>query len=162
MPNRAINQFPAITELQDGDLLYTVRAATDYSVDASTFAGRLLLSEVLIPTASMLDIGDTPFTIVPAPAADKIIVPVITVFKMIDGATQYTSTGDLVTLTTGAGVLQSALGTGQYADADIMGNIGGPSLPGTALVMTTSDGSDPTLGDYDCRVLVYYMIVDAN
>jgi hypothetical protein len=162
MPNRAINQFPALTELQDGDLLYTVRAGTDYKVDASTFGGRLLMVETVIPTASMLDIGDTPFTIVPAPAADKVIVPVLTVFQMVDGGTPYTSSGDLETRTVGGAQLQFAFGTGFYGDADAMGNTGGNAVAGAALVMTTTDGADPTDGDYDCRVLTYYMIVDAD
>ena len=162
MANRSITQFPAITELQDGDIMYTVRAGVDYKVDAATFGGRLLMVETVIPTASVLDIGDTPFTIVPAPAADKVIIPILTVFQMIDGSTPYNSSGDMITKTVGGGQLQLAISTGAYGDADAMSNNGGSAGAGLALLMTTSDAANPTDGDYDCRVLTYYMLVDAN
>ena len=161
MPNRAINQFPAITELQDGDLLYTVRAATDYSVDASTFAGRVLSVRVTIPTASVLTLFTTPFEIIPAPAADKVILPLRAVLFLVDGSVDYTTNTNLFLATeTGTDVasfdITSAANTPQVNSA----GQGGIVKAGEALEARV-DAGNPTAGDYDAEILVFYQLIDA-
>ena len=162
MPNQAINQFPEVTSLLDGDLLYTVRGTTDHSVDASTFAGRILVAEVVIPTAQVLTIGTTPVQIVAAPAADKVLIPLITVYQYLDGTTPFTTSADLCIESNGGGVLQTAIGMGDETQANVMGSNGGASAAGASLRATTTDADDPVGGDFDLRVVIYYTIADAD
>lgn len=161
MPNQSISQFPEVTTLLDGDLLYTVRGTTDHSVDASTFAGRILVAEVVIPTAQVLTIGATPVQVVAAPAADKVLIPLATVFQYLDGTTPYSASADLC-IQCDSVTLQTALGMGADFDPNVMANNGGSVAAGTALVVTTTDAGDPTTGDYDLRVVIYYTIADAD
>lgn len=162
MPNRAVNQMPEVTTLQDGDLLYLVRGTTDYSADAASFAGRTLVAEVVIPTAQVLTMGVTPVQVVAAPAAGKVLIPYITMFQYLDGTTPFTSSGDLAVESAGGSVLQTALSMGDDTQANVMANGGGVTVSGAALRATTSDGGNPTGGDYDLRIVIYYTIADAN
>lgn len=159
--NRAINQFPALTELQDGDLLYTVRAATDYSVDASTFAGRVLSVRVTIPTASVLTLFTTPFEIIPAPAAGQVILPLRAVLFLVDGSVDYaTNTSLLLATTTGTSVctfdIQDVLTTPQVNGTGLS-----PVVKAGEALRASIETGNPTTGDYDIELLVFYQLIDA-
>lgn len=159
--NRAINQFPALTELQDGDLLYTVRAATDYSVDASTFAGRVLSVRVTIPTASVLTLFTTPFEIIPAPAAGQVILPLRAVLFLVDGSVDYTTNTNLFLATeTGTDVASFDIGDVNTTPQVNNGTAGGVVKAGEALQAKVATGN-PTTGDYDIELLVFYQLIDA-
>ena len=163
MPNKSINQMPSLLSLQDGDLLYAVRSSTDYKVDAATFAGRVQAFETLIPSADVLTIGNTPVNVVPAPTASQVIVPLMVFFKYESGTTDYVSTGDLVLINAAAGATYgTAIGMGSTAgDGNTMTMTGDLLDAGAGLFLCTSDVADPTTGDYDLRVIVYYTIANA-
>lgn len=163
MPNKSINQMPSLLSLQDGDLLYAVRASTDYKVDAATFGGRVQAFETLIPSAEILTIGTTPVVVVPAPTAAQIAVPILVFFAYESGSADYVSTGDLVLANAAAtAIYGNAIGMGSTAgDGNTMGMVGDLLDAGADLMLTTSDAADPTTGNYDLRVIVYYTIANA-
>jgi hypothetical protein len=163
MANKAVNQMPSIGALADGDLLYVVRSGTDYNVDASSFAGRIQSFGTIIDSGDVLQLGTTPFVVVPAPAATQVLMPVMVYFQWISGTTGYTSGANLAvyhpSLATKFG---EAIGLGSLGDGNTMLMFGGQVEPGTELVITTDDGLDPTGGDYDLRVVVFYTTTDAS
>lgn len=161
MPNQAINQFPEVTTLLDGDLLYTVRGTTDHSVDASTFAGRILVQTTVIPTASVLTLGTTPFQIIPAPAASLVILPLRSVIYMTDGTVNYTTSTDLFLATeTGADIAQFDISDASLTPQVNSALTGAVVKAGEALEANTA-GVNPTTGDYDITVTVWYQLIDA-
>jgi hypothetical protein len=163
MANKAVNQMPSIGALADGDLLYVVRSGTDYNVDASSFAGRIQSFGTIIDSGDVLQLGTTPFVVVPAPAATQVLMPLMVYFQYVGGTTDYTSTGNLAvyhpSLTTKFG---EAIGMGASGDGNTMFMFGGQVEPGTELVITTDDSADPTTGDRDLRVVVFYTTTDAS
>jgi hypothetical protein len=55
-----------------------------------------------------------------------------------------------------------AIGMGASGDGNTMFMFGGQVEPGTELVITTDDSADPTTGDRDLRVVVFYTTTDAS
>jgi hypothetical protein len=162
MPNRAINQFSNAASLQDGDLLYAVRGTTDYKIDAATFAGRIQSFQTIIASADVLTIGTTPVIVVPAPSASQVLLPVLVFFQYINGTTDYISTGDLYLYDGSLGEYYgSAFGMGASGDGNVMTMYGAPLIAGAGLYLSTQDLADPTTGDYDLKVIVYYSVHNA-
>ena len=162
MPNRAINQFSNAASLQDGDLLYAVRGTTDYKIDAATFAGRIQSFQTVIASADVLTIGTTPVIVVPAPSASQVLLPVMVYFQYINGTLDYTSSGDLSLFDVGVGYTYAFANImGSIGDGNVMGMTGAPLTAGAGLYLSTSDGADPTGGDTDMKVIVYYTVHNA-
>jgi len=158
MPNRAINQFSNAASLQDGDLLYAVRGTTDYKIDAATFAGRIHSFQTIIASADVLTIGTTPVIVVPAPSASQVLLPVMVFFQYINGTTDYTGP-DLALVDAAQNESYGlGLGMGFIGDGNVMGMTGAALTAGTGLFLSTFDGTDPTGGDSDLKVIVYYSV----
>jgi hypothetical protein len=158
MPNRAINQFSNAASLQDGDLLYAVRGTTDYKIDAATFAGRIQSFQTVIASADVLTIGTTPVIVVPAPSASQVLLPVMVFFQYINGTTDYTGP-DLAMVDAAQNEIYALAQTmGVSGDGNVMGMTSGALIAGDGLYLSTFDQTDPTTGDYDMKVIVYYTV----
>ena len=161
MPNQAINQFPEVTSLLDGDLLYTVRGTTDHSVDASTFAGRILVQTTVIPTASVLTLGTTPFQIIPAPAASLVILPLRSVIYMTDGTVDYATSPSMFLATeTGSNFAEFVIDDATLTP-QVNGCFANVVLKAGEAIEANTAGANPTAGDYDITVTVWYQLIDA-
>jgi hypothetical protein len=161
MPNRAINQFPNAASLQDGDLLYAVRGTTDYKIDAATFAGRIQAFQTVIASADVLTIGTTPVIVVPAPSASQVLIPVMVFFQYSNGTTDYTGP-DLALVDAAQNEIYGTAQTmGFSGDGNVMGITSGAMIAGDGLYLSTFDQTDPTTGDYDMKVIVYYTVHNA-
>jgi hypothetical protein len=161
MPNRAINQFSNAASLQDGDLLYAVRGTTDYKIDAATFAGRIQSFQTVIASADVLTIGTTPVIVVPAPSASQVLLPVMVFFQYINGTTDYVGTDLALVDAAQSESYGVALIMGILGDGNVMTMTGAALIAGDGLYLSTFDGLDPTGGDSDLKVIVYYSVHNA-
>lgn len=164
MPNKAIHQLEEVSRLKDGDLLIIARpsggAYVDRSIDAATFPQRVELALVTVPTASVLTLGTTPYTLIPAPGVGKGIVPKQVLMSMVSGTTSYaTSTDVFVACDGGADIFKL-----EIQDASATPQIGTAELAGTVVdnadLELNAGGVNPTAGDYDLVLQVWYQLVD--
>lgn len=128
---------------------------------------------VQIPTASVLTLNTVPIQIVPAPGAGKLIVPTMMIASMVYNSTTYsTNSGgaSLIYGTAGAGTstgftvtqafLQASTGTNvqvinQASAATYLPAATDVNVPLTLIAAS----SDPTTGNSDLYIRVYFMIV---
>ena len=163
MPNRAVNQFPTSTTRETGDLFYIVRSGTDRSLEQEAMSPQYLRRFTNLSSAEILALNTTPITLVPSTNANKIIVPVMVIMR-------YTGTVNYAThvnLTIGFDTIISdtvyvgiasivALTQSPYR----MSLIGGTLKAGVDLVARVNNGN-PTTGDSDILMEVYYQLLDA-
>lgn len=128
---------------------------------------------VKIPTANVLTLNTVPVQLVPAPGAGLLIVPELVIASLVFNSAAYATNSAGATLkygTAGAGTstlytlsqafLQSASGTNvqvvnQASAATYLPAAADVNAPLTLIAAT----SDPTTGDSDLYLRVYYMIV---
>lgn len=128
---------------------------------------------VKIPTASVLTLNGTPIQIVPAPGAGLLLVPTMMVATLVYGSATYSTNASGASLkygTAGAGTapglaltqafLQSSSGTNiavvrASATQYLPSNSADVNAPLTLIAAT----SDPTTGDSDLYVRVYYEVI---
>jgi hypothetical protein len=164
MPNKAIHQLEEVTRLKDDDLFIIARpsggAYIDRSINAATFPQRVELAAVTVPTASVLTLGTTPYTLIPAPGAGKAIVPKQVLMSMISGTTGYATQTDVYVACDGGSdifrlEIDNAGNTPQIATAELAGTV-----VDNADLELNAASVNPTAGDYDLVLQIWYQIVD--
>jgi hypothetical protein len=163
MPNKAIHQLQEATELQDGDVLIIARPSggdfIDRKIDAATFPQRVQYLSVTVPSASVLTLGTTPFTLIPAPTAGTAIFVKAALMSMVSGATDYT-TSIQVNLAADGGddfltvPIDNAGGSPLIANAALGGN-----LVDGATIELNAGGVNPEDGDYDLVFQLWYQVI---
>lgn len=174
MSSKSTHQFPTLSELDPTDLFYVVREESpgvfrDYCAPRSLLPESTLSASVLLTSAQILAIYDTPVEIVQAPSSTSIIVVKLVTMKAVGGTTAYT--GDIV-------VGGSVIDTNNYLIALSLPENDSPDpyrvcypanagsavsqglRPGEALVVGAQSGN-PTTGDGDVLVRVFYQLITA-
>lgn len=167
MPNKAIHQLPHTANRQDDtDVFYIVRSGADYKLPASSLPPRLNSAQLLISAAQMLDLYDTPLDVT-APAPPGFVhIPLRGLIEFENGTTDY-QTNTIIGIGSIDGVLANA--------GSLIGNIDDRTKPNTmtppcqtadTLVAATplkvraiESGTDPTDGDSDVRITVWYYTI---
>ena len=160
--NKAIHQLQEATELQDGDLLIISRPSgggfVDRYVDASTFPQRTQYVAVTVPTASVLTLGATPFTLIAAPAAGQAIFVKAALMSMLNGSIDYaTSTNLNIGSVGGTGYL--LLDISNASSSPMIASGGGGTIVDGASTVLTAGGVNPTAGDYDLEIQLWYITI---
>lgn len=128
---------------------------------------------VKIPTAQMLALNTTPVQIVPAPGSGLLIVPSLMVATLVFNSAAYSTNssgaslkygtagaGTSVGMTLTQGFLQSSSGTNiQVVQASTTAYSPSNSSDVNAPLTLIAATSDPTTGDSDLYVRVYFQIV---
>lgn len=156
----------AVTELKIGTGAVTVDKLGAGSVTSPKLDSALIqIADVTIPTASVLDLFDTAYTLIAAPGASNVIV-VDAIYSSIDFAAAAYAVGAGETLDikydTGATVaslteayLEAAEDARQYIN---VGSTAYEPLANKAIVAQMS-ATDPTTGDSDIKIRIHYRIV---
>lgn len=120
-------------------------------------------SAVTITSAQTLSIGSSPVEILPAPGSNK-YYDFKVFFEYIFNTTAYTATGSMeLHDNTTKRVSNQFDFNGQLADSVLISDMNAASKltpVNSKLEFTTSDGSNPTLGDSSFKVKIYYNIID--
>lgn len=120
-------------------------------------------SAVTITSAQMLSIGSTPIEILPAPGASK-YYDFKVYFEYIFNTTPYTVTGQLQLIDNTTKRVSNLFDiNGQLTDRVLVSDINTQNQflsINSNLKLTTSNGSDPTLGDGTLKIKIFYNIVD--
>lgn len=135
----------------------------------NAFGNALYSATVTLTSADLLDLHDTPITLVSAPGAGKYLMPHQVSYVTSVGTTAYangTYTGVLVTY--GDGSVTIVENVGNLTSNGYIG-IGGPKTLPEFTLSTTSQANVPikafvddafTLGDFDLTITVWYSIED--
>ena len=125
--------------------------------------GYQYFTAVTITSAQTLSIGSIPVQILPAPGANK-YYDIKTYFEYVFNTTAYSSTGTLVLVdNTTKRVTNQFDINGQLTSRVFVSDMNFQNQLTTLnsqIDFTTSDGSDPTLGDGSFKVKIYYNIID--
>lgn len=120
-------------------------------------------SAVTITSVQMLSIGSTPIEILPAPGASK-YYDFKVYFEYIFNTTPYTVTGQLQLIDNTTKRVTNLFDiNGQLTDRALVSDINSQNQflsINSNLELTTSNGSDPTLGDGTLKIKIFYNIVD--
>ena len=120
-------------------------------------------SAVTITSGQMLSIGSTPIEILPAPGASK-YYDFKVYFEYIFNTTPYTVTGQLQLIDNTTKRVTNLFDiNGQLTDRVLVSDINSQNQflsINSNLELTTSNGSDPTLGDGTLKIKIFYNIVD--
>jgi hypothetical protein len=160
--NRAIHQNPEVTSVQDGDVFIVSRPSggtyVDRSIDASGFPQQVQYTSVLVPSASVLDLFDNPFEIIPAPAAGTAILVKAAVATKGTGSTDYATATDIYLAADGGtnAFLFDIASTGNFPL--VGGAVQGTQLGDGAAIVLTAD-ANPTAGNYDILFQVWYQVI---
>jgi len=120
-------------------------------------------SAVTITSAQTLSIGSSPVEILPAPGANK-YYDFKVFFEYIFNTTSYVSTGKMELHDSTAKRVSNRFDfNGQLSNNILISDMNAASelMPiNSKLEFTTSDGTNPTLGDSSFKVKIYYNIID--
>jgi hypothetical protein len=162
MPNKAIHQLAFSDTRQSDDRLYVVRQGVDYQIPASAMAPALLQQTTFIESADVLTLNDTPVQVVDPVGTGLIAYPVRAVIQFSDGTTDYATNTELVIGASASVDDTNYQLAGNIADASeaLFMASGGVPLTGdgdglSAYVRT----GNPTAGNYDLTVTVYYYLL---
>jgi hypothetical protein len=119
---------------------------------------------VPISSAQILDLANTPVTLIPG-VAGKVTIPICSVVAYVAGATPYTDHGSTIFVASGPGLAQAwaaTLGAGFWdqATSQVFSGAGGAlsAAPASgyaaADVVLTADTANPTGGAVDSTLLV--------
>lgn len=174
MGSKSTHQFATLSSLEPTDLFYVVREESpgvykDYCAPRSLMPEAVLFAQVLLTSEEILAIYDTPKQLVPAPAGTSIIVVKMVTLRAIDGSTAYT--GDIAiggsTIDTSNYLITTSLPDNDTPDpyrvcypANAGSGVNQGLLPGQALMVGAQSGN-PTTGDGDVLVKVYYSLIIA-
>ena len=174
MGSKSTHQFPTLSSLEPTDLFYVVREESpgvfkDYSAPRSLLPDSTDVAIVLLTSAQILAIHDTPIELVPDPGSSSIIIVQLVTMSAIGGTTAY----DLGFLIGGATVnAANNLLSGIFPDNDtpIPYRIFYPANAGSSVnqgiapgqsIRISSDAVNPEDGDGDVLVKVYYSTIPA-
>ena len=149
--------------MQDGDLFVIARPSggvfVDRSIDAATFPQRTEYVAVTVPAASVLTLGTTPFTLIPAPAAGFGILVKAVVMTEVDGTTDYTTSTTVgIGPVGGTDIFTVEIDTA--ANTPLTGTEqNGAQLVAAAAVQANAGGVNPTAGNYDLSFQLWYQII---
>jgi hypothetical protein len=138
---------------------------SDASGNASwqSMYGYQYYSAVTITSAQTLSIGSSPVEILPAPGANK-YYDFKVFFEYIFNTTSYVSTGKMeLHDSTTKRVTNQLDFNGQPTNRVLISDINTQNeflSVNSKLEFTTSDGTNPTLGDSSFKVKIYYNIID--
>ena len=120
-------------------------------------------SAVTVTSAQTLSIGSSPVEILPSPGANK-YYDFKVIFEYIYGTISYSATGKMILIdSTTKRVTNQFDINGQTQNRVLISDINAQNefLPlNSKLEFTTSNASDPTLGDGSFKVKIYYNIID--
>lgn len=165
MANKAIHQLPAVSDVEQEDLFHVVRdpgyGYTDYKLQAAFLLPAYYTASVFIESAAVLTLYDTPVTILAAQGEGTVIVPRFATVQYSNGTTNYVTAGGVAIRPIGAssGYLVSGAMTGGdtvsvWSEAN--GTGGSPEDTGCEVF---APGSNPTTGDYDVTITMYYHLL---
>lgn len=166
-------QYPAATDPTD----YT--DATNFLIESpdgdiklasleglSTFFCSTYCASVTIPSADVLTLNSVPIEIVSAQGAGTAIQVMSASFKMVYGTTQYATNYNIQLLTSGAIVQQAEVEGLNASVSNIRAfEISHTNVPtGTQIIENaalnvTVETGNPTAGDSDITVYVYYRVI---
>lgn len=138
---------------------------SDASGNASwqSMYGYQYYSAVTITSAQTLSIGSSPVEILPAPGANK-YYDFKVFFEYIFNTSAYSTTGKMILIDSTTKRVTNQLDfNGQPTNRVLISDINSQNefLPvNSKLEFTTSDGTNPTLGDSSFKVKIYYNIID--
>lgn len=162
MPSKAIHQLAFSDTRQSDDRLYVVRQGVDYQIPASAMAPALLQQTTLIESADVLTLNTTPVQVVDPVGTGLIAYPVRAVIQFSDGTTNYATNIQMVigaTSTVDDTNFQLAANINDASAEQFMAAAGNPSTAegdGLSAYVTTGN---PTAGNYDLTVTVYYYLL---
>lgn len=170
MPSRSTSQLAIVNQRQDDDLLYGVRdngsgVWSDLALRVGDLAPEILRASITIPTAEVLTLNTTPVTVLTA-TSGQIPIPLFVVVNFSGGTTPY------ATNTTLRFYADSATIADYFASMSINKNAGVTMVaeatplglyqadPNANIVCQVLTG-DPTAGDNDLNITLYYRLIDA-
>lgn len=174
MGSKATHQMPTLSTLRPGDLFYVVREESagvfkDYCAPRSLLPEAVLMETVMLTSAQILDLHTTPVELIPEQGAGSIIVVKLMTMQAVNGTTAYVGGWQVGGVTINAA---NCLMTGAFPDLDTPipyyviypsnagSNVNQSVAPGTS-VRIGGDTSDPTTGDGDVLVKIYYSVINA-
>lgn len=138
-----------------GDLKITVNQIRDY-----------ILAKTTIPVAAgaLRGCGSSPVSLVSAPGANKFTSPTKVLISYKAGGTGFNFTSELVIKTASGEVLFMLSGSINTTSSKNfqLAPMGQEIATNEALILTTTDGSDASLGTGDIDVILYYSTEDVN
>ncbi len=163
MPNKAIHQLQEATELQDGDVFIIARPSggdyIDRKIDAATFPQRVQYASVTVPSASVLTLGTTPFTLIAAPTAGTAILVKAALMSMVSGTTDYTTSTEVyIAADGGLDVLTASIADALSSPLVAAAVNGGNVVDGAAIELNAG-GVNPAAGDYDLVFQIWYQVI---
>jgi hypothetical protein len=175
MADTKISDLNAATSIADADLLTIVQSGSNKKITGETFRSVMgyIQKKVTVSSAQLLTLGTVPFTIIAAPGANKYLAihSVYVSYNFGTTAYDYSSIESpyFYFNANGAGFIieYSVMNGGADFIAKLLDeNNGTPRLQycysNRALTLGTIAGTDPSQGDGDLDVVVYYSIEDVN
>lgn len=164
MPNRAINQLTFTDQRDDlNDRFYLVRSGADRQIPGSALPPKLNVASRLITSSQVLDLFDTPLEIVPAAPAGWVHIPMRGLVEFEGGSVDYATNTSLYIGSTSAleTLIVGDISDRTYPNALTIPTGGGgpPSVAGDSLSVSVEVGN-PTAGDSDIRVTVWYYTLE--
>lgn len=173
MGSKSTHQFPTLATLEPDDLFYVVREESpgvykDYSAPRSLLPESVQVATVLLTSAEILDIFDTPVELVASQGSGSLIVLKMVTMNAVDGTTAYV--GDFLiggsTINSTNYIIQCPI---PEQETPIPFNVIYPNNAGTSINQGVAPGSplnisalttNPTTGDGDVLVKVYYTVIN--
>jgi len=172
MADQKISDLNAATSIADSDLLTIVQSGTNKKITGETFRTVLgfIQKKVTVSSAQLLTLGTVPVTLISAPGANKYIL-----IHSISASYNYNSVAYDFSNLESPTFFWGANGAGFSIDYTIMNGSADfivkiidsstttlSLYSNTALTFSTIVGTNPTQGDGDLDVVVYYSIEDVN
>ena len=164
MPNKAIHQLTYTQDRDDlNDRFYMVRSNTDYQLPGSALPPKVNIASRSITSVQVLDLNSTPLEIVSNAPTGWLHIPIRGLVEFDGGSADYAANTDLTIISTtslGKLLLGSIADRTDPNALTVLSGAGGlPSVSGDSLSVLVDSGN-PTTGDSDIRVTVWYYTLE--
>lgn len=164
MPNKAIHQLPFTADRDDiEDRFYVVRSGVDHSLPGYAMPPKINIASRSITSVQVLDLNSTPLEIVSNAPTGWVHIPIRGLVEFDGGSADY-ATNTFIAI--GSTTALATMLVGSIADRTdpnaltvAAGNAGVPSVSGDSLSVYVDVGN-PTAGDSDIRVTVWYYTLE--
>lgn len=164
MPNKSISQLIFTADRDDlNDRFYMVRSNADYQLPGSALPPKINIASRSITSVQVLDLNSTPLEIVSNAPTGRLHIPIRGLVEFDGGSVDYaTNTSIAIGSTTALGnMLIGSIADRTDPNALTVAAVAGgvPSVAGDSLSVYV-DGGNPTAGDSDIRVTVWYYTLE--